>query len=63
MNAKDKARRVEALNIDYINRRSLCEMIANREADLEDAIAERDALRAEVEALRRALWDRYGGDA
>lgn len=59
MNATQKARRVDALNVDHINRRELCVMIVNREADLEAVVDERDKLRDLVRDMYRKLLNAY----
>lgn len=52
MNPTQKARRADALRLDveHVYRRDLCDMVVNREADLEDA-------RAEIAALRQCIAD------
>lgn len=42
MTPTERARRVESLYHDNVNRRALCEMIANRESDLEAERAKAD---------------------
>ena len=52
MTATEKAKRSDALYYETVsvNRRVLCDMIANREADLEDAKAENARLLEQVDA-------------
>lgn len=54
MTATERAKRSDALYYETVSvtRRVLCDMIANREADLEDARAENDRLRE----LVRDMW-------
>ena len=51
MTPTEKARRSDALHQGPDTRRVLCDMIANRESDLEDARAENAKLRGQYEAV------------
>ena len=53
MTATERAKRSDALYYETVSvtRRVLCDMIANREADLEDARAENAELREQMERL------------
>lgn len=66
MTATERARRADALYFDTnsIHRRQLCEMVANRESDLEDARAVIHGYKEQVVALSglvRDLWDAWQG--
>lgn len=53
MTPTDKARRSDSLyyDTDAVNRRNLCDMIANREADIEDL---RDLVRDALKCVRES---------
>ena len=51
MTATEKGRRRDALLYGFDTRLQLCDMIANRESDLEDARKENDRLRESVKRL------------
>lgn len=55
MTATERAKRSDALYYETVsvNRRVLCDMIANRESDLEDARVENDRLRKELDQWHR----------
>lgn len=57
MTATERAKRSDALYYETVsvNRRALCDMIANREADLEDARAENAKLQNDADLLRSML--------
>ena len=57
MTPTEKAKRSDSLyyDTDAVNRRNLCDMIANRESDLEDARAESERLKADNDRLRGLL--------
>ena len=59
MTATEKAKRSDALYYETVSvtRRVLCDMIANREADLEDARAENAKLRDGAYAMRQLYED------
>lgn len=57
MTPTEKGRRVDALNQGPDTRRVLCEMVANREGDLEDAQAENAALREECDGWKKLCVD------
>ena len=55
MTATERAKRSDALYYETVsvNRRVLCDMIANRESDLEDALAENAALLEECDGWKK----------
>ena len=59
MTPTEKARRSDALYYETVsvNRRVLCDMIANRESDLEDARAESEHMRLKALAVTGELED------
>lgn len=59
MTATERAKRSDSLYYETVsvNRRVLCDMVANREADLEDARAENAKLRDGANAMRQLYED------
>lgn len=57
MTPTEKGRRRDALLYGFDTRLQLCDMIANREADLEDALAENAALREECDGWKKVCVD------
>lgn len=55
MTPTDKARRSDSLHYDHIGRRTLCDMIANLESDLEESKAENDRLRERMRDMFYAV--------
>lgn len=62
MTATERAKRLDALYYETVsvNRRVLCDMVANREADLEDARAENAKLRELCAGLLTGYECGYG---
>lgn len=67
MNVTEQNRRADALEHDNVTRRQLCDMVAHREADMEDLMAELLQTQVELEQARRTLrkyrkaWKRLKG--
>lgn len=59
MTPTEKGRRVDALNQGPDTRRVLCEMVANRESDLEELTAENASLKNAAELLRAMLSQKH----
>lgn len=55
MNAKDRARRSDALHYGTDSRRALCDRIANLESDLEDARKECEQWQAMLKSMKRRV--------